>query len=235
MRKRTAVITIVCAVVVAIGAAAIAVGPTVYRTFFASPVTAAPSLSADDSTFKTESVAELTPEQLDGTWVVTDGSQAGYRVDELLRGEPFTVVGTTSDVTGTLRFENLTLESAQFEVDVASITTDSSQRDSYFRGQALNTATHPTARFELSAPVATSQVPVAGEVVEQTLSGDLTIAGVTQRVTFAVQLRTDGMTTEIVGQIPIAFADFGVEAPSLGFVSVEPTGFVEFSLVATHE
>ncbi len=36
-------------------------------------------------------------------------------------------------------------------------------------------------------------------------------------------------------QIPITFADFGVEAPSLGFVKVEPQGFVEFELNLTKQ
>jgi hypothetical protein len=40
----------------------------------------------------------------------------------------------------------------------------------------------------------------------------------------------DGEGGQVAGSIPITFADFGVEAPNLGFVSVEPDGFVEFSL-----
>jgi hypothetical protein len=35
---------------------------------------------------------------------------------------------------------------------------------------------------------------------------------------------------QIVGSIPITFQDFGVQAPSLGFVTVEDHGSVEFSL-----
>ena len=37
---------------------------------------------------------------------------------------------------------------------------------------------------------------------------------------------------QVVGTIPITFSDYGVEAPDLGFVSVEDTGSIEFSLNA---
>ena len=95
----------------------------------------------------------------------------------------------------------------------------------------------PTATFTLTSPLTIDSVPASGEVTEQTLSGDLTLAGVTKPVSVTVQLRAlaassggnDG-TVEIAGQIPITFADFGMTAPNLGFVSVEPTGTVEFSL-----
>jgi hypothetical protein len=35
---------------------------------------------------------------------------------------------------------------------------------------------------------------------------------------------------QVSGSIPITFEDYGVEAPSLGFVEVEDQGFVEFLL-----
>lgn len=35
---------------------------------------------------------------------------------------------------------------------------------------------------------------------------------------------------QVIGSIPITFADFDVEAPSLGFVTVEDEGSIEFSL-----
>jgi hypothetical protein len=35
---------------------------------------------------------------------------------------------------------------------------------------------------------------------------------------------------QVIGSVPVTFADFGVEAPSLGFVTVEDEGSIEFSL-----
>ncbi|CPU65102.1 Uncharacterized conserved protein [Mycobacteroides abscessus] len=62
------------------------------------------------------------------------------------------------------------------------------------------------------------------------LAGDLTIHGVTQAVTVEAQVgpTTDGV--QVVGSVPITFSDFDVEAPSLGFVTVDDAGSVEFGL-----
>ena len=73
--------------------------------------------------------------------------------------------------------------------------------------------------------------PVIGEVQTVSATGDLTIAGVTRSVTVELEAVLNADGGQVAGSIPITFADFGVEAPNLGFVSVEPDGFIEFSLV----
>jgi polyisoprenoid-binding protein YceI len=74
----------------------------------------------------------------DGVWTVTDGSTAGYRVDEVLNGADVTVAGTTGRVTGTVEVAAGELTAAQVTVDVASITTDSGRRDAYFRDRIMD-------------------------------------------------------------------------------------------------
>ncbi len=229
-RSKALIITVVC--VVLLGGVAAYAAPAIYRDFIAEPAAKAPMLSADDSALAPSASGPLDPSTLSGQWNVTTGSFAGYRVDEVLNGSNVTVTGRSEQVTGSLTLDGLTLQAAQFEVDVASIRTDSSQRDRYFSDQALRASANPKATFVLTTPVTIATAPKAGEVIEQQVEGDLTIAGVTKPVSFTVQLRSDGASTHIAGQIPITFADYGVEAPNLGFVSVEPTGFVEFELVA---
>jgi polyisoprenoid-binding protein YceI len=227
-----AIIIAAIAVVLLGGTAAVA-APIIYRDLVAEPAADTPALSADDSVLDAAGGEALDPESLAGEWLVSDGSYAGYRVDEVLNGTDVTVTGRTEEVSGSLTLDGLTLTAAEFTVDVASIATDSSQRDSYFRDTAMNVSEHPDATFVLTSPVTIAESPNSGDVVEQSLTGDLTIAGVTRPVTFTVELRSDGTTTEIAGQIPITFADFDIDAPNLGFVSVEPEGYVEFALVAT--
>ncbi len=221
----------------ALGAAVAIVGPSIYRDYIAAPAADTPALSADESMLPLESGDALDPASLGGVWNVSEGSEAGYRVDEVLNGTDVTVTGRTDEVDGsfTIAETGLTLEAAELTVDVASIATDQPQRDAYFRGQALRTDEHPEATFTLTEPVTLDEAPAAGDAVTALAAGDLTIAGVTRAVTAEVQVRSDGQTAEIVGSIPIAFADFGVEAPNLGFVSVEPNGFVEFQLTAERE
>ena len=227
--------------VLALAAAAAIAGPMIYRDFIAPPAAEAPSLSGDESMLEPLGAA-IDPAVLVGDWRVAGGSEAGYRVDEVLNGTDVTVTGRTDEVTGTFTIggDGLTLEAAELTVDVASISTDSAQRDAYFRDQALRVSEYPTATFALTEPVTLDEAPASGDVVQAEATGDLTIAGTTRSVTVDVQLRgttaDDGETTaDIAGSIPISFADFGVEAPNLGFVQVEPEGFVEFQLTAQQE
>lgn len=231
MQQRTAIITtaIIAGVVLLGGAAAIA-GPVVYRDLIVGEAEAVPTVTADPGATNEAAVA-IDPSELSGEWAATDGSFAGYRVDEVLNGTDVTVVGRTEDVTGSFTVEGLTLTAAEITVDVASIETDSSSRDAYFRDSALRVSEHPTATFTLTGPVAAASTPAVGEVQSLTATGDLTIAGVTRPVTVELEAVLGDGSGQVAGSIPITFADFGVEAPNLGFVSVEPDGFVEFSLV----
>ncbi|QIM15803.1 YceI family protein [Leucobacter insecticola] len=215
-----------------LGATAAIAGPIIYRDFIAAPAAEAPTLSASEGLM--DSGKPLDPAALAGSWRISDNSEAGYRVDEVLNGTDVTVTGRTDKVSGSFTIDEtgLTLQQTELTVDVASITTDSPQRDSYFRDQALRVDEHPAATFTLTQPVTLSSAPDSGDVVQAEATGDLTIAGVTRDVTVAVEVRSDGTTAAIAGSIPITFADFGVTAPNLGFVSVEPTGFVEFQLTA---
>ncbi len=228
MQKRTKILTvsIVAGALVLGGAAAIA-GPVVYRDLIAAKPDTAPTVTAAPEA-STSDPAEAS--DLSGDWTVADGSFAGYRVDEVLNGTDVTVTGRTEQVTGELTVAGLTLESASFEVDVASIATDSANRDDYFRTEALRTDEFPTASFVLTEPITVDAAPAVGEVRTVQATGELTLAGVTKPVTVELQAVLNGATGQVAGSIPITFADFGVEAPNLGFVSVEPNGTVEFSL-----
>ncbi|GAA1762741.1 YceI family protein [Agromyces humatus] len=233
MQKRTKIITIsIVAGALVLGATAAVAGPIIYRDLIVGEADAAPSVTAAPSSTN-DTGAHTGASDLSGDWAVTEGSFSGYRVDEVLNGTDVTVTGRTSDVTGTLTVDELTLTSASLEVDVASIATDSGNRDEYFRSNAMRTGEFPTATFVLTEPVAVDAAPTVGEVQTVQATGELTLAGVTRTVTVDLEAVLNGADGQVAGSIPITFADFGVEAPNLGFVSVEPDGFVEFSLVIT--
>ncbi|GGF42730.1 hypothetical protein GCM10010922_17770 [Microbacterium sorbitolivorans] len=218
MAKRAKIWIGVAIAFIVIAVAVLLIGPRVYAQWANSNTAPAPTLSATGEV--TDEMASYT-----GTITVTDGSTAGYQVDEVLQGQDVTVRGSTDQVTGTLDIESGTLESAEITVDMASVETDSSNRDSYFRDTALETDTYPTATFVLTTPV-----ELEAGMTTATLSGDITVHGVTQAVTFDAQVAMDDDQVEIVGSIPITFEDFGVTAPDLGFVSVEDTGSIEVDL-----
>ena len=231
MQKRTIVTVSIVAGVLLLGATAAIAGPVIYRDVIVGEADAAPSVTAAPTPTDQASTAAVDPADLSGEWAVADGSFAGYRVDEVLNGTNVTVTGRTDDVTGSLTVDELSLTEAEFTVDVASIATDSSSRDSYFRDNALRVSQFPTATFVLTDTVTATAQPVVGQVQAISATGDLTIAGVTRSVTFDLEAVLNSTDGQVAGAIPITFADFGVEAPNLGFVSVEPQGFVEFSLV----
>ena len=215
---------------VVIGGAALLWGPSIYAGYANSVAEAAPTIAvAPPASPGAASSAAVNPDDLSGTWSVTADSFAGYRVDEVLRDEDVTVTGRTSDVTGELTVDTLSLTAATITVDVASIATDEGARDAYFRGTALEVDDFPTAEFVLTEPV-TLEAPVAGVAQSVTATGELTLHGVTQPVTVELQAALTDSGGQVVGSIPITFSDYGVDAPDLGFVSVENSGSVEFSL-----
>jgi polyisoprenoid-binding protein YceI len=232
MQKRTKIIAVsIVAGALVLGATAAIAGPIVYRDLVVGEADAAPSVTAAATPAASEGSTAIDASDLTGSWIVADGSFAGYRVDEVLNGTDVTVTGRTDDVSGTLEVDGLTLTAAEFTVDVESIATDSGNRDDYFRSTAVRADEFPTATFVLTEAVTTSTAPVAGEVQTIQATGDLTLAGATTAVTVELEAVLNGDSGQVAGSIPITFADFGVEAPNLGFVSVEPEGFVEFSLV----
>ena len=168
------------------------------------------------------------PFEPDGTWTVTQGSEAGYRVEEVLRGEDVTVVGRSKDVTGEVVITEGELTAATVTVQAATIETGVGPRDSFLR-DTLQTETFPTATFELGAPVALPEL--AGERVELEVVGTLTIRDVAREVTVSMQAQRSGDGVRVGGSIPVTFTDFEIEAPNLGFVQVEDAGTIEMLLV----
>ena len=164
----------------------------------------------------------------DGTWTIGPGSAAGYRVDEVLNGADNTVAGTTDRVTGTVVVAGNRLTEAEVTVDVASITTDNGRRDAYFRGTVMHVDEHPPAVFGVTRPADLPEL--TGTPVTVPVTGELTVTGTTRPVQgeLAVVRTPDGV--DVSGSIPVTFADYGIQAPSLGFVRVEDAGSVEFLL-----
>lgn len=226
LRTRTKVIIGIASGVVVIGTATAIAGPVIYANTVNAQAEAAPSLSAAPS----GGSGSLTAAEADGTWKSTGDSFAGYRVHEVLQGQDVNVVGRTEDVEGTAEVSGGSLAKATVTVQVAKISTPEAARDEYFRTTALQTDRHPTATFTLTEPVDVSGA-LDGSTQDVTLTGTMDLHGVQKPVTADAQVAVgkDGRV-QVAGSVPITFEDYGVQAPSLGFVTVDPKGSVEFSL-----
>ncbi|AOW93728.1 hypothetical protein BFN03_16655 [Rhodococcus sp. WMMA185] len=226
MKKRWWILGAVVVVILAF-----LVGPWVYGTFIVEDDDPAASLSTEG--------AQAATGTLDGNWTVTAGSganttAAGYTVDENLNGAHNRVVGSTPDVTGTATVDGEELTAADVTVQVSTITTDVSIRDQMFRDNILDTGTFPTATFALSSPVDLSDLPTDGSVGEVTAEGTLTLDGQSRPVSVDMDVLHSGDNLIASGSVPVTWTDFGVQPPSLGFVTVEDHGTVDFLVCLSH-
>lgn len=171
---------------------------------------------------------------LAGDYKVAAGSQAGYRVKEVLFGQNTTAVGRTTAVTGKLTISGSTLTGTSIVVDMTKVTSDKPMRDTQFRGRIMDTAAYPTATFTLAKPVALDPVPTPGAARSYQVQGTLTLRGQTRPVTLTLTARRAGAGIQISGDIPVLFSTWGIANPSFGPVTTQDNGLVEFLLTFTH-
>jgi polyisoprenoid-binding protein YceI len=226
---------------IGIVALAIAVvgGPFIFIHFVEgkapSPLTLAPSArSSDQARTPSPSQTNGDPSGPSGAWNVATGSIVGYRVSEVLLGQSNTAVGRTSSITGSMTVSGTTITAATFTVDMTTLTSDQTRRDGQFNGRIMDTATYPTATFTLTQPIKLGSIPAQGAQRTFQATGDLLLHGVTTSVTFQVTGRYTGSAVQVLGSIPITFADWNIPNPSFGPVTTEDHGVLEFSLNFAH-
>jgi polyisoprenoid-binding protein YceI len=166
-----------------------------------------------------------------GTWNVSNESTLGYRVSEVLGGIDTEGAGRTNDVAGTLVIDGTVATSAEFTVQMASITSDDDRRDGQFNGRIMSTDEFPTATFVLTQPIDFGSVPAEGVPITASATGDLTLRGVTNSVTFDLTAQVENGRIGVLGTIPILFSDYEIPDPSNGFAEVKDNGSLEFVLV----
>ena len=219
MRKKL----IIAAVALLVVIAGVWGGSVIYASLqndqASAELTLAPPTAGAPSTLGQDGVA--------GTWTISEGSQAGYRVNEVLNGQPVTVVGRTQEITGEATIEGSMLTAATALVDMRNVATDNGSRDGQFQG-ILKTSQFPTATFTLSEAVDIGAI--SGGTATTDASGELTLGGITHTVTVSLKSQVTSDGVDVQGSIPITFSDFEISAPNLGFVKVEDAGTVEMLL-----
>ncbi|MFA5774839.1 MAG: YceI family protein [Ilumatobacteraceae bacterium] len=181
----------------------------------------------------TTSIAVADAQGIDGEWSVAAGSVVGYRVKEILLGQDSEGVGRSNAVTGSLLLSETQVDAAEFAVEISTIRSDSSRRDSQFTGRIMDAATFPTASFKLSAPISLDSEISVGTPIQVQATGDLTLRGVTKSVTFPIDAQYDGSTIQVAGSIDVVFADWGIPNPSNAVVTTQEHGLLEFLLTFT--
>ena len=180
---------------------------------------------------------------LTGNWTIASGSIAGYRVKELFAGQAskHEAVARTSTVSGSLTAGG---DSTGYQVSALTLTVgladlhsvDSvagrnvTQRDGVVFRQ-MNVQQFPTATFTASSGSVPSAV--TNGQVDVTVTGQLTIHGVTKEVTVKAKAQLVGDKAEIAGSTSIDMNDYGVSPPQVGFVTVDSAVLIEFDIFMT--
>ncbi len=190
------------------------------------------------ATIATEGTADTTGgtaapagDGVDGTWNIAAESEVGYRVNEVINGLDKVANGRTTAVTGSITIEGTTVSAGEFTVDMTTMDSGESRRDGQFRGRIMSVDQFPTATFVLTAPIEFGEIPAEGGTVTAEATGDLTLRGVTNSVTFEVQATFKNGKIGVLGQIPVVFADYEIPNPSFASVTTEDNGLLEFVLV----
>ncbi len=237
--SRSRLLVIVAIAAVAVGVGGFVVYDQVLRGDSAAALTL-PTASTGPATSSASGSSTAPAASFDGTvagtWNVAADSVAGYRVREQLASLPAEsdAVGRTSAVSGSITLETsgstTTLTAGQITVDTTSITSDKPQRDGRLRSEGLQTDTYPTATFKLTKAVTLPAAALAGTASEITLTGDLTLHGVTKSVDIPAKAQLVNGTIQVAGSIGFPLSDYSIVAPNLGgiIVSIADNGTLEF-------
>jgi polyisoprenoid-binding protein YceI len=168
---------------------------------------------------------------VDGTWNVSTGSAAGFRVKESALGFGNDVVGRTSAVTGTVAVSGSRVTSASFRIDLTTIKVNGKTQPQF--AQSLGTRDHPVATFTLARAVTLSSAFSSGAAITVRAAGYLAMHGASHPVTVTISARRDGSSLQAAGSIPVAFSRWGIKRPGgFGFLgSLANHGVAEFFLV----
>ena len=123
-----------------------------------------------------------------------------------------------------------TLTAASLSVDMTSLASDKTMRDNRLRREGLETDAFPTATFTLTAPVEVPAAALTGTPSDVTLTGDLTVHGVTKSVQIPAQAQLVNGTIQVAGSLTFPLSDYAIVAPNIGgfIVSIADNGTLEF-------
>lgn len=153
--------------------------------------------------------------------IAQEESEARFNIDETLAGERITVVGSTNEVAGDVLIDFGTPAQSQvgtIRINARTLRTDNESRNRAIRSSVLQSARDEYEFIEF-VPTAVSGLPesvAVGDTVTFDITGDLTVRGTTQPVTFtteatlAAEDRLEGLASTTV-----LYRDFGLTIPNV--------------------
>jgi len=188
---------------------------------------------AADSTTPPAAVADksdsATKTSTDGTYVVTDGSEATFTVNEQLSRLPLPndAVLRTGEISGEI---DLSTESSSLVIDLHSLESDDSKRDRYVRDRLF--PTQSTATISISDfPDVPAQF-AEGEAFTSTVTAIVNVNGAEAEIEFSFESRLDLDRLLVLVKGDFTWADFGMTAPTSNFFVVRDEVHVEVLISA---
>jgi polyisoprenoid-binding protein YceI len=169
--------------------------------------------------------------------IVPAESQARFFIDEILQGEPKTVVGITDQVAGQFTVSPNDLSITQIgiiQVNARTLATDNELRNRAIKNRILFTDDYEFVTFTPREVVGLPVVGAVGETYALQIGGDLTITDVTRPVTFdAVATATSDTRIEGNATTTFPYTDFELRIPDVpGVDIVDDEVRLEFEFVA---
>ncbi|HLF72209.1 MAG TPA: YceI family protein [Dehalococcoidia bacterium] len=162
-----------------------------------------------------------------------------YVVKETLRGiADSQAVGTTNAITGDLYLTPAGLAAgvqSKFVVDLTKLKTDESQRDNYVRQNVLQTGRFPNAEFVVESISPFPANYVEGTEVSLTMSGTLTLHGVSKKVDWAVKARRQGKALTGIADLSFNMSDFGIQPPEVPIAKAQDGVKLQMTIAATQK
>ncbi|HSH01331.1 MAG TPA: YceI family protein [Anaerolineae bacterium] len=181
------------------------------------------SMATDTDTATTEETNTADVGTLTIYSIDPEQSEVRFVLDELLRGEPFTVVGSSNQVAGEIAVNLADLSATQLgtiTINARTFATDSGNRDRAIRNRILNTDSFEFITFVPTEIIGLAGSAAVGDTIEFEVVGDLTIRDVTLSERFTVSATVDS-DTQISGSANsiISRSDYGLTIPSVSFVA----------------
>jgi len=177
------------------------------------PIEAAPIEQAAVGTAGSGAVFEIDP----------NGSSARFVVDEVLRGSPKTVIGTTNQVAGQIAADLNDIDAAHvgpITINARTLATDDGSRNRMLQNQILQTDKNEYITFTPKRIVGLPDSVTVGQQFTFQMVGDLTIRGMSREATFDVSVTpTASDTLEGTAATTIRYADWGVSIPKVPAVA----------------
>jgi len=177
-----------------------------------------PAVVGDADTNSATTSGTPAPGSTDGTFVVGEGSEATFTVNEKLSRLPLPndAVMRTGGITGEI---DLSASTASLVIDLHSLTSDEANRDKYIKDRLF--PTQPETTISITEFPDIPETFADGEAFTSTVTGIVNVNGADAEIEFEIESRLDPDRLLVLVKGDFVWADFGMTAPTSRFFVVK--------------